>query len=114
MLLTLSEIKQQCSISPDDDTRDSLLTLYAQTAQKFIEHKTGRCLFALKTDIPTENGWYASIDEAPDLKLAMLLLVTHFNDNPSATTEVSTRTMPFSVNQMVAPYIVFDSSILPS
>jgi uncharacterized phage protein (predicted DNA packaging) len=113
MLLTLEEIKQQCGISPDDDTRNNLLTLFALSAQKSVEHKTGRALFATVADLPVVNGWYATMDESPDLKLVMLLLVTHFNDNPSATTEVSVRTLPFSVNALVAPYIVFDASILP-
>jgi uncharacterized phage protein (predicted DNA packaging) len=113
MLLTLPVIKQQCRINPDDDSRDALLTVYGDSAKKTIENKTGRKLFALKADIPAENGWYASIDDCPDLMLAMLLLVTHYNDNPSATTESTTRTLPFSVKDLVSPYIVCDPSILP-
>ena len=91
-----------------------MLTLYGETAKKLIENKTGRKLFALKTDIPEENGWYASIDDCPDLMLAMLLLVTHFNDNPSASTDITTRTLPFSVKDLTSPYIVCDTSILPT
>lgn len=114
MLLTLAEIKQQCRINPDDASRDLLLTVYGQSAQKFIENKTGRQLFALKENIPIENGWYESLEDAPDLKLAMLMLVTHFNENPSATTEDATRTVPFSVTSLYSPYIVCDTSILPT
>jgi uncharacterized phage protein (predicted DNA packaging) len=113
MLLSLLEVKQQCGISPDDTSRDNLLTLYILSAQKSVEHKTGRALFASVNDLPLVNGWYATLDESPDLKLVLLLLVTHFNDNPSATTEDSVRTLPFSVNALVSPYVVYDASILP-
>lgn len=114
MLLTLPEIKQQCRINPDDDSRDLLLNIYGQSAQKFIENKTGRKLFALIENIPAENGWYESLEDAPDLKLAMLMLVTHFNENPSATTEESTKTVPYSVKSLYSPYVVCDTSILPT
>ncbi len=112
-LVSLAEIRQQCRIPADDESGDLMLELYAGAAKKMIENKTGLCLFGTKDEFPVEKGWYQAIDEAPDLKLAILLLITHFFENPSATTDVSTRTLPFSVKDFISPYIVTDPSIPP-
>ena len=100
-------------MSDSDNTKDTLLTLYANVAQKFIENKTGRTLYATNNDLPTAAGWHVSLESSPDLKLALLLLVTHFHENPSATSDETVKTVPYSFYALISPYIVADPTILP-
>lgn len=81
--ITPEQMRIQARLEPDDASLDPTLTLYAKAAFRAIEAGTGRKLFppdaALPADAP-ENALQAT----EDIQLAMLMMVAHWFDNPSA------------------------------
>jgi hypothetical protein len=81
--VTPEQLRIQARLEPDDASLDSTLELYAKAAFRAIEVGTGRKLFppaeALPADAP-ENALQAT----EDIQLAMLMMVAHWFDNPSA------------------------------
>ncbi|HAS6480589.1 head-tail connector protein [Vibrio splendidus] len=113
MLLTLDEIKHQCRLDNDFTDEDSQLTLYAKAAQRNIENTIGRKLYATANDVPEGVPWFATLDEGEDIKLALLLLVSHYYANREATTTESLRQIPLGVRELLAPWRVIYPEISP-
>ena len=106
MLLTLEEIKRQCRLDLDNTAEDESLALYAIAAQRSIENSTGRKLYLTAEEVPEDVAWFASLDDAQDLKLAMLLLTSHYYANREATTSDSLRQIPLGVRELVGFWVV--------
>lgn len=81
--VTAEQLRIQARLEPDDSALDATLELYAKAAFRAIEAGTGRTLYppagALPADAP-ENALQAT----EDIQLAMLMMVAHWFDNPSA------------------------------
>lgn len=81
--VTPEQLRIQARLEPDDASLDATLELYAKAAFRAIEAGTGRKLYppteALPADAP-ENALQAT----EDIQLAMLMMVAHWFDNPSA------------------------------
>lgn len=102
MLLTLSEIKAQLKLDEDFTDEDALLTLFAKAAQRRTESFLNRRLYVTAEEMPAGDATGLILPE--DVRLAMLMLVTHFYENRSAVTEVEKNELPVSFNWLVGPY----------
>ncbi|CDZ82753.1 head-tail connector protein [Citrobacter koseri] len=99
MLLKMEEIKLQLRLDEDFTDEDSLLELLGNAVQSRTENFLNRKLYATEpTDDP--DGLVMS----DDVKLALLMLVTHFYENRSAVTEVEKLELPMSFKWLVGPY----------
>jgi hypothetical protein len=80
---TPEQLRIQARLEPDDASLDQQLGLYAKAAVRAIEASTKRTLYsdaeALPADAP-ENALQA----CEDIQLAILMMVGHWFDNPSA------------------------------
>lgn len=102
MLLKLEEIKSQLRLDEDFSDEDTLLTLLGSAVQTRTEAFLNRKLYAPGDDIPdADEGGFHLPD---DIRLGMLLLVTHFYENRSSVTEVDMTELPMSFNWLVGPY----------
>ena len=93
MLLKMEEIKLQLRLDDDFSDEDELLELLGKAAQSRTENFLNRKLYATADDRP-----------ADDVKLALLLLVSHFYENRSTVTDVEKMELPMSFNWLVVPY----------
>ena len=100
MLLTLQEIKTQLRL--DGDEEDSLLELFSSAVQKRTETFLNRNLYEKPEDIP--EGDAEGLALPSDVKLGMLLLLTHYYENRSSVSEVEQLEMPMSFTWLVGPY----------
>jgi hypothetical protein len=81
--VTAEQLRIQARLEPDDASLDGTLQLYAKAAFRAIEAGTGRKLYPPGVDLPAdapENALQAN----EDIQLAMLMMVAHWFDNPSA------------------------------
>ncbi len=106
MLLTLDQVKDQLKIDRAEADEDEQLTLYATAVESVVKANINRPIYATIDDIPAGTSWAISVDENPDLLLAMLLLVTHFYLNRSATTADNSRQLPLGVKMLLSPYVI--------
>ncbi|HCP3763412.1 TPA: phage gp6-like head-tail connector protein [Escherichia coli] len=90
MLLTMEEIKAQLRLDEDFDADDRHLQLLACAAQKRTETYLNRKLYA-----------------PDDIRLGMLMLISHFYENRSSVTDVEKMELPMSFNWLVGPYRYF-------
>ncbi|TNV14908.1 phage gp6-like head-tail connector protein [Buttiauxella sp. B2] len=102
MLLTLKEIKGQLRLDDDFSDEDTLLTLLGNAVQTRTETFLNRTLYATDDDIPDTDTDGLHLPD--DIKLGMLLLVTHFYENRSSVSEVEKVELPMSFNWLVGPY----------
>lgn len=102
MLLSMDEIKAQLRLDEDFTDEDSLLALLGQAVQSRTENFLNRRLYATAADIPEDDPDGLVIPDK--VRLALLLLVTHFYENRSTVTEVEKVELPMSFNWLVGPY----------
>ena len=102
MLLTLEEIKRQLRLEEDYSDEDSLLEFLGKAAQTRTETYLNRKLYGTAPDVPADDPDGLLIPD--DIRLGMLLLVTHFYENRSSVTEVEKTEMPQSYTWLVGPY----------
>jgi uncharacterized phage protein (predicted DNA packaging) len=102
MLLKMEEIKAQLRLDEDFTDEDSLLTLMGQAAQSRTENFLNRRLYATAADLPEDDP--DGLVMPDEVKLALLLLVTHYYENRSSVTEVEKLELPQSFNWLVGPY----------
>jgi hypothetical protein len=102
MLLTLEEIKRQLRLEEDYSDEDSLLEALGKAAQSRTETYLNRKLYGTAPDVPADDPDGLLIPD--DIRLGMLLLVTHFYENRSSVTEVEKTEMPQSYTWLVGPY----------
>ena len=102
MLLTLEEIKRQLRLEDDYDNEDELLTLLGSAVQKRTESYLNRTLYDANSGVSVNDPDGLVLTD--DIKLGMLLLVTHFYENRSSVSEVEKTEMPQSYTWLVGPY----------
>lgn len=102
MLLTLEEIKRQLRLEEDYSDEDSLLEAFSKAVQARTETYLNRKLYDAVSDIPADDPDGLVLPD--DIRLGMLLLVTHFYENRSSVTEVEKTEMPQSYTWLVGPH----------
>lgn len=102
MILTNEEIKRQLRLEDDDTSEDVLLSALGAAAESRTSTFLNRPLYAKADDIP--DGDTRGLVVSDDIRLAMLMLVTHFYENRSATSEVEMLEAPQAYNWLVSPY----------
>lgn len=102
MLLTLEEIKRQLRLEEDYSDEDSFLEALGKAVQSRTETYLNRKLYDAATGVPADDPDGLLIPD--DIRLGMLLLVTHFYENRSSVTEVEKTEMPQSFTWLVGPY----------
>src|SRR5690554_3005952 len=113
-MLELDIIRQQCRLEPDDTDEDALLETYATAAQRMVENRTGRMLYATEGEIPKDAETGEPTDEHAlvlddDLTTAMLLLISHWFENREAVViGTITSELPMAVDALIKPYQHFN------
>lgn len=102
MILTKEEIKRQLRLEVDDTTEDDLITALGCAAESRTATYLNRNLYAEAEDI--QEGDDRGLVVSDDLRLAMLMLVTHFYENRSTTSEVEMLETPLAYSWLVSPY----------
>lgn len=102
MLLTLEEIKRQLRLEADYNDEDELLTLLGGAVQRRTENFLNRTLYDANSGVSDNDPDGLALTD--DIKLGMLLLVTHFYENRSSVSEVEKTEMPQSYTWLVGPY----------
>ena len=97
--LTLSEIKAQCRIAPDDMEENGLLQMYGVSAEQTICRLINRSLLECIDECGEE------LDDAQPLKSAMLILVAQMYKYREASTPDTVNAVPYGVQTMIAPYV---------
>ena len=109
-MLELDIIKQHVRLEPDFVEEDTLLETYSTAAQRFVENRTGRTLYATAAEIPKDpdsgeitDGDALVLDD--DITAAMLLLIGHWYTNrESVVVGTITSELPMAVEALISPY----------
>ncbi|EHI3729740.1 head-tail connector protein [Salmonella enterica] len=102
MLLTLEEIKSQLRLEEDYSDEDSLLEALGKAVQSRTETYLNRKLYDAAPGVPADDP--DGLVMTDDIRLGMLLLLTHYYENRSSVTEVEKLELPMSFNWLVGPY----------
>ncbi|MFP1871915.1 head-tail connector protein [Lonsdalea quercina] len=102
MILSLEEIKSQQRIDADITDEDTLLVALGQAAEARTSTFLNRTLYASSDDVDPNDG--SALVVTADLKLAMLMLVTHFYENRSSVSNFENTPVPMSYEWIVSPY----------
>ncbi len=100
MLLELSEIKRQLRLEDDYTEEDELLTLISRAVEARTVTFLNRTLYEASVPDNDPDGLVMT----DDIRMGMLLLVTHFYENRSSVSEVEKTEMPQSFNWLVGPH----------
>lgn len=102
MLLTLTEIKAQLRLDEDFTDEDTLLGLLGSAVQARTESFLNRTLYAKDATVPDTDPQGLVMPD--DVKLGMLLLLTHYYENRSSVSEIEKSEMPLAYHWLVGPY----------
>lgn len=103
MLLSPEEIKAQLRLDEDYTDEDNFLELLGRAVQARTENYLNRRLYeADGGGVPEDDPEGLILSD--DIRIGMLLLVTHFYENRSTVTEVEKVELPMSFNWLVGPY----------
>ena len=102
MLLTLEEIKSQLRLEEDYSDEDSLLEALGKAEQSRTETYLNRKLYDAAHGVPADDP--EGLVMPDDIRLGMLLLLTHYYENRSSVSEVEKSEMPLAYNWLVGPY----------
>ncbi|EEA3740774.1 phage gp6-like head-tail connector protein [Salmonella enterica] len=105
MLLSVEEIKAQLRLDEDFEADERYLQLLARAVQKRTETYLNRKLYAPDETIPDSDPDGLLLQD--DIRLGMLMLISHFYENRSSVTEVEKLDMPQSFGWLVGPYRYF-------
>ncbi|ALV91547.1 MULTISPECIES: head-tail connector protein [Pantoea] len=92
MLLTLEEIKLQCRLESDFTAEDQLLELFALAAEAKAVTYLNRNLYKTIADIAPLDTDGIVITE--DIRLALLMLVSHWYEHRSSVSELEMTETP--------------------
>ena len=101
MLLTLPEIKEQCRLEMYIKDEDTLLTLLGEAAEAKATTYLNRNLYATKADIPALDA--DGIVLTNDIKLGMLMLISHWYENRSSVSELEMSETPQAFEFLLYP-----------
>ncbi|MCZ0823706.1 head-tail connector protein [Dickeya solani] len=102
MLLTLDQIKRQLRLESDYTDEDELLTLLGNAVQRRTETYVNRNLYSGVDDIPATDPDGLVLSD--DIRLAMLLLLTHYYENRSSVSDFEKTEVPQGYSWLVGPY----------
>ncbi|EBV0540477.1 head-tail connector protein [Salmonella enterica] len=102
MLLSPEEIKAQLRLDDDYTDEDKFLDLLGRAVQARTESFLNRRLYASDAGVPDDDPEGLILSD--DIRMGMLLLLTHFYENRSIVTEVEKVELPMSFNWLVGPY----------
>ncbi|HHA1670063.1 TPA: head-tail connector protein [Enterobacter roggenkampii] len=102
MLLTTEEIKRQLRLEQEFTDEDDYLKLLGLAVQSRTENFLNRKLYGKPEDVPEGDAEGLLMPE--EVRLGMLLLLTHFYENRSAVGEVEKLETPLAYNWLVGPY----------
>ncbi|HFD4631793.1 TPA: head-tail connector protein [Klebsiella pneumoniae] len=94
---SVEELRYQCRIDSDDDTEDLMLTLYLNASLKHAEKITNCHLY--DNAVPDDDPDGLVIED--DIKLALMLLVSHWYENREPVSSDSVNTIPFGVKAIL-------------
>lgn len=107
MLVTYAQIWRHLRLrgAPPADGGDDLhIKMLATAAQRKIENDTNRKLFADVDSVPADAPDNALVIE-DDIRLALLMLMSHWHEHPEAVGEGSqTYVVPLAYEALVGPY----------
>ncbi|VVT61806.1 FIG01046441: hypothetical protein [Kosakonia radicincitans] len=102
MLLTLPDIKAQLRLEVDFADEDDFLSLLGSAVQSRTEAFLNRKLYDKQESIPVEDPEGLVLTD--DIRLGMLLLLTHYYENRTSVSEIERSEMPLAYNWLVGPY----------
>lgn len=102
MLLKEEEIKSHLRLDDDLYSDGDFLKLLAQAVQKRTETYLNRKLYAPEETIPEDEPEGMHLTD--DVRLAMLMLVSHFYENRSSLTDVEKLETPMGFRWLAEPY----------
>ncbi|WP_395240106.1 head-tail connector protein [Escherichia coli] len=94
---SIQELRYQCRIDSDDDAEDVMLELYLNASLKHSEKIVNRHLY--DDAVPEDDPDGLVIDD--DVKLALMLLVSHWYENREPVSHDSVNTIPFGVEEIL-------------
>ncbi len=100
MLLTLEEIKAQLRLDADLADEDDFLKLIGEAVQARTETYLNRKLYNDEPPDTDPDG----LKIPADIKMAMLLLATHFYENRASVTEIEMSELPQGYAWLAGPY----------
>jgi len=100
MILSLDEIKRQLRLEPDYTEEDEHLTLIGQAAESRTSNYLNRKLYASEVPDSDSDGLVVS----GDIRMAMLMLCSHFYENRSSVSDVEMLEMPQAFDWLAGPY----------
>ena len=102
-ILSLPVIRQQLRLEETYTDEDALLTLIGAAAEARTATFLNRNLYAAEADIP-EVGDETALVVPDDLRLAMLMLVTHFYEHRSTVSDFEQSETPMAYQWIAGPY----------
>ena len=100
MIPSIEELKGQCKIDLDDNSEDSLLTLYGTAAKEKAEKFLNMQLFDSEVPDDVDNGMVINAS----VKLAIMLAVGHWYENREDSTELNLSAIPLGFNSLLRDY----------
>ncbi|MFR9719089.1 head-tail connector protein [Aeromonas diversa] len=98
-LVTLDEVKRQCRLEELEGEEDPLLSVYIAAAVRHIEHRIGKPLID-----PSEGAVDGGQPYEGDIKLAALLLISHWYENRESVSAEALTPLPMGVDLLLGPY----------
>lgn len=100
MILSLDEIKRQLRFELDYTDEDDHLTLIGKAVESCTSNYLNRKLY--ESEIPDNEDSGLIVSE--NIRMAMLMLCTHFYENRSSVSDVEMPELPQSFAWLVGPY----------
>ncbi len=98
-LVTLDDVKRQCRLDMQESDEDSLIAIYIKASERHIEHRIGKTLIDPADGLIDGGQTY---DE--DIKLAALLLISHWYENRESVCSDVLKPLPMGVDLLLSPY----------
>lgn len=102
MILTIAAIKQQLRLEEDDTNEDLLLEAIGMAAESRTATLLNRPIYASESERP--DGDDVGMVATADLRLAMLMLVSHFYEHRSSVSDFEQTATPMAYEWIVRPY----------
>jgi hypothetical protein len=105
MILSTEEIKRQLKLEEDDTSENTLLSALGAAAEARTSTFLNRRLYDKRESVPETDKDGLVVPD--DLRLAILMLVTHFYENRSAVSEVEMLDTPLAYKWIATPYRIY-------
>lgn len=105
-MIELSTVREHCRIDEDDNSEDSLLSIYSGAAKKYVETWTRRTLYQANADPGFDSDENRLLLD-DDIRMAMLLLIGHWFANREAVSGNSLNEVPLAVEAILQPYRIY-------